>query len=60
MEFFISKRCRRYCLLNSGVLFAKKFGLEKLNEVAKVNFKNYKKILEILNKRELFDGGSYV
>lgn len=47
-------------VINSGVLFAKKFGLEKLNEVAKVNFKNYKKILEILNKRELFDGGSYV
>lgn len=47
-------------VIESGVLFAEKFGLEKLNEVAKVNFKNYKKILEILNKRELFDGGSYV
>lgn len=41
----------------SGVEFAKRFGIEKLNEVAKINFKNYKKILEILNKDR---GGDYV
>lgn len=47
-------------VIESGVLFAKKFGVEKLPEVAKVNFKNYKKILEILSEKNLFNGGSYV
>lgn len=41
----------------SGIEFVKKFGIEKLNEVAKINFRNYKKILELLNKEKLFDGG---
>lgn len=43
-----------------GVEFAKKFGIEKLNEVAKINFKNYKRILELLNKESLFYGGEDV
>lgn len=47
-------------VIESGILFARKFGVEKLPEVAKVNFKNYKKILENVNHRGMFDGGTYV
>ncbi|MCX8094690.1 MAG: ribonuclease HIII [Caldisericia bacterium] len=44
----------------SGIDFARKFGTQRLNEVAKINFKNYKKILELLSKENLSFGGENV
>lgn len=45
--------------VEKGVEFVKKYGLPSLHEVAKINFRNYKKILEKISQKEIFEDGEF-